>query len=445
MALSGLDIYKLLPKTNCKQCGFATCLAFAMQMAKKASSVDNCPFISQEAKDKIISASLPPIKSVKIESRSGELTLGGEKVLFRHEEKFFNPCAIGIVIDDDLSEAKLIEKIADIKRLSFERVGEILTVDVIGLKYSGIDKDKYISSLKVIVNNCDFAVALICDDLEIIKKAVEVSNGRFLIVYCFGKAFDLEKLSSLNNRDNLSFVIVEKDLDSLSLLTEQSEKLKFKYIIIDTGEKSLSDKLWDLTQIRRLSLKKNIRSLGYPVSCIIEETDGESIINKASCYILKYASMVFVKTDAPEVIFPLLTLRQNIYSDPQKPLQVEPKSYAVGSVDKNSPVLVTTNFSLSYFTVLSEVEASRIPSYIISVDTEGMSVLTAWAAEKLTPESITKAIKKDNIEDKVDHKKIVIPGYVSVMSGDLEEKSGWQVTVGPKEASGIPSFLKKYK
>ncbi len=445
MALSGLDIYKLLPKTNCKKCGFATCLAFAMQLAKKASSVENCPFISQEAKDKIISASLAPIKSISLESRCGELILGGEKVLFRHEEKFFNPCAIGIIFEDSLSEAKLIEKISDVKRLSFERVGEILTVDVVALKYSGIDAGKYIDSFKAIINNCDFVVALICDDTDVIKKVVEIANGRDLIIYCFGKEFDIEKFSHFASNKNLSFVLVAEDLDSLNILTLKCEQLKFKNLLIDTGEKNLSDKLWDLTQIRRLSLKKHIRSLGYPVSCIIEQTSPEAIINKASCYILKYASMILVKSDAPEVIFPLLTLRQNIYSDPQKPLQVEPKSYAVGQVDKDSPVLVTTNFSLSYFTVLSEVEASRVPSYIVSVDTEGMSVLTAWAAEKLTPESITKALEKDNIKDKVDHKKLVIPGYVSVMSGDLQEKSGWQVTVGPKEASGIPSFLKKYK
>ena len=164
---------------------------------------------------------------------------------------------------------------------------------------------------------------------------------------------------------------------------------------------------------------------------------------EAGVCIAKYASIVLIKTVESWQTLALLTLRQNIYTDPQKPLQVEPKAYTIGQVSEQSPLLVTTNFSLTYYTVLGEVEASKIPSYILSVDTEGMSVLTAWAAEKFTPEKIAESLEKSGIKEKIKHNQLIIPGYVSVMSGDLEEKSGWKVTVGPKEASGIPSFLKK--
>jgi acetyl-CoA decarbonylase/synthase complex subunit gamma len=211
---------------------------------------------------------------------------------------------------------------------------------------------------------------------------------------------------------------------------------------LDTGIKAISDKIWDLTQIRRQALKKSNRSLGYPILTIIDKSDPYEEAIEAATYIAKYAGIVLIKNTATGEVLALLTLRQNIYTDPQKPLQIEPKLYPIGQVNDKSPVLVTTNFSLSYYTVLGEVEASKIPSYILSVDTEGMSVLTAWAAEKFTPEKISQSLNKFSVKDAVEHNRLIIPGYVAVMSGDLEEQSGWKVVVGPKEAAGIPSFLK---
>jgi acetyl-CoA decarbonylase/synthase complex subunit gamma len=212
--------------------------------------------------------------------------------------------------------------------------------------------------------------------------------------------------------------------------------------VLDTGKKAVSEKIWDLTQIRRLALKKNNRNLGYPALVVVDNTDPYEEAMEAAAYISKYAGMVLIRGIEQWEALALLTLRQNIYTDPQKPLQIEPKLYHIGQVTEKSPVLVTTNFSLSYYTVLGEVEASKVPSYIISVDTEGMSVLTAWAAEKFTPEKISITIQKFGVEGTVKHKNLIIPGYVAVMSGDLEEQSGWKIIVGPKEAAGIPSFLK---
>jgi acetyl-CoA decarbonylase/synthase complex subunit gamma len=211
---------------------------------------------------------------------------------------------------------------------------------------------------------------------------------------------------------------------------------------LDTGEKPLTEKIWDLTQIRRQALKKSVRSLGFPAITVVENSDYYAEMMEAATCIARYAGIILIKSDLPWLALSLLTLRQNLYTDPQKPLQIEPKLYSIGQADDNSPLLVTTNFSLSYYTVLSEVEASKVPSHILSVDTEGMSVLTAWAAEKFNAERISAAMLKSSAASSVSHKRLIIPGYVAVMSADLEEQSGWKVIVGPKEAAGIPSFLK---
>jgi acetyl-CoA decarbonylase/synthase complex subunit gamma len=278
-------------------------------------------------------------------------------------------------------------------------------------------------------------------DLEALKEALAVTKDRRPLVYG-ADAQNFAKISSLAKEFNVPLVASAKDLDGLSNLTQELNKLGINDLILDTGKKKIKDKLWDLTQTRRLALKKSNRSLGYPVLTVVENNDPYQEIIEAATYVLKYASIVLIKGFENWQVLSLLTVRQNIYTDPQKPLQIEPKVYAIGQVNKNSPVLVTTNFSLTYYTVVGEVEASKVPSYIMSVDTEGMSVLTAWAAEKFTPEKITDSIKKFAVTDMVADKKLVIPGYVAVMSGDLEELSGWKVVVGPKEASGIPSFLK---
>ncbi|MCX5712214.1 MAG: acetyl-CoA decarbonylase/synthase complex subunit gamma [Candidatus Omnitrophica bacterium] len=240
----------------------------------------------------------------------------------------------------------------------------------------------------------------------------------------------------------LPVVASAADLDSLSKLTQDLLSKGVNDIVIDTGDKPVKDKIWDLTQIRRQALKKANRSLGFPVLTIAQDNDLYLEAMKAATYISKYASIVLIGGVEPEETLALLTLRQNIYTDPQKPLQIESKIYAIGAVTDKSPLMVTTNFSLSYYTVLGEVEACKIPCYIMSVNTEGMSVLTAWAAEKFTPEKIAESLNKFEASNLVKHKKLIIPGYVAVMSGDLQDQSGWEIIVGPKEAAGLPSFLK---
>jgi len=440
MALSGLEIYKLLPKTNCRQCGFPTCLAFAMQLAKKAVSPDKCPFLTEEAKKILEESSLPPIRLVTIGKEESQIQIGDETVLFRHEEKFRHPTGIGIIIDDDLSDKEIFERIQKIKTIDFERVGQRLKIDLIAIRNKS-SEDKFLKVVNLLAKENSFALVLMSENKATLKKALDlVKDLRPLIYKATSK--NLLEFASLGKEYNLALVVSGKDLDELSELTKDLNKQSLNDLVLEIEDSSFLEILWKLTQIRRLALKKKERSLGYPTLVVIENLDKDLAVLFAVSFIAKYAGIVLLDIFSPEELLGILTLRQNIYTDPQKPLQVEPKLYPVGTVNKNSPVLITTNFSLTYYTVLGEVEASKVGSYILSVNTEGMSVLTAWAAEKFTAETITQSIEKANLKDVVSHKRLIIPGYVAIMSGELEEKSGWQVMVGPKEASGIPAFLK---
>ena len=440
MALSGLDIYKLLPKTNCRQCGLATCLAFAMQLAKKALSIEKCPFVSVEAKATLEEQALPPIKPITLGSSDLNFELGNETVMFRHEEKFRNPAGMGFIIDDNLSDIEISMRLEKINRLKFERVGQLLEVNLIAIKQNS-DVKRFLETTRLVLSNTPLPIMLMSSDMLALRQAAEAAKTRKPLLYSATED-NFAQVALIAREFGLPLVVFAQDIDGLMYLTKQLNALGVKDLILDTGEKSVADKIWDLTQLRRQALKRSNRALGYPSLAIVNKADAYEEAMEATAYIAKYAGIVLIKGLESWQVLSILTLRQNIYTDPQKPLQIEPKLYPVGGATEKSPVLITTNFSLSYYTVLGEVEASKVPSYILSVDTEGMSVLTAWAAEKFNAESITKSLDKFSVKDVVRHKNLIIPGYVAILSGDLEEQSGFKVIVGPKEAAGIPAFLK---
>ncbi len=440
MALSGLDIYKLLPKTNCRQCGLATCLAFAIQLAKKAVTIEKCPFISPESKSALEAHALPPIKLVSLGSGESKLEIGNETVMFRHEEKFRNPAGLGFIIDDNLKDEEIKLRLEKINQLKFERVGQKLEVNLVAVKQNK-DAKRFLEATKLVLNNIALPLMLVSSDPASLRQAAEVAGERRPLLYGATKD-NFAQIGPIAKEFDLPLVAVEQDIDKLAQLTGELNALGVNNLILDTGPKPVLEKIWDLTQIRRQALKKLNRALGYPTLAIVEAADFYEEAIEAAAYITKYAGLVLIKGVQTWEALSILTLRQNIYTDPQKPLQIEPKLYPIGQASEKSPVLVTTNFSLTYYTVLGEVEASKIPSYILSVDTEGMSVLTAWAAEKFNAQSVTRSLEKFGVKDAVKHKNLIIPGYVAVMSGDLEEQSGFKVIVGPKEAAGIPAFLK---
>jgi len=438
MTLTGLEIYKLLPKTNCKECGFPTCLAFAMALAAKKVSLESCPYVSEETKRILAEAAEPPIRTITIAEK---YKIGGETVLFRHEKTFFNPCLIGVLIKDTFNDDIISDRIKKFKNLEFDRVGQKVRPELLLIKSEQDNVDRIKNILSQVDTN--IVVGLISKNSSVIEEILKIKK-----LHLIGLAennSELEKFVNIAKQNSIPLMVSGENLQEIvSVVNTIVQNFGYRELILNLPVKNYVQLTEDLTQVRRLALKKNFRPLGYPTSVIIESEDVTTTLSYASLAILKYGSIVVVNTAEPEVHLPLITLRLNIYTDPQKPVTVEPKLYKIGGEPKeDSPLLVTTNFSLTYYSVEPEILNSKIPSWLLIVDTDGLSVLTAWAAEKFTAEKVVEAIKKENVENYVKHKKIIIPGYVAVMSGKLNDLlPDWEVIVGPKEASGIPKFLK---
>lgn len=441
MALTGLQIYKLLPRTNCGDCNFPTCMAFAMQLAAKKVSLDQCPHVSEEAKRLLSEASAPPMKLVSIGTGHNKLEIGQETVLFRHKEKFYHPTGIAILLEDSLSDDKLDGKINSISKLKFTRVGEEIGVNLVALKHTSTDAEKYTRLASKVQEKTGLSLILICQEPSILDTTLKVVGEKRPLIYAANKE-NFENMASLAKRYNCPLSVYAENLEELADLTQNIKKLGVDDLILDPGARETAKALSELTKLRRLAVEKVFRPLGYPTIIFTSEDDPFQEVAQAATYICKYAGIVVIKADAPWQILPLLTVRQNIYTDPQIPNAVEARLYEIGSVTNESPVIVTTNFSLTYFTVESEVENSKIPTYISVVDTEGLGVLNAYAGDKWSPEKIAKTLEKQKAREKVNHNTVIIPGLVAVFRAELIDEFGWNVIVGPEEAARIPTFLK---
>lgn len=438
MGLTGLEIFKQLPKTNCKECGQPTCLAFAMQLAAGKASLDACPYVSDEAKANLESASAPPVALAKIGTGEKELQIGNETVLYRHEKRFEHPCGIAIAVSD---KEDVEAKVAEINKLVFDRVGQIHQVNLVAVVNDSGDAGTFADAVKAAQDNTEYPLVLVSEDVATIEKALEVSAAKKPLVYG-ATAENADAMIELAKKNEVPLAVKAKNLDELEELSKKVTSAGCKNIVLDPGSSEVNDILFDQTQIRRGALNR-FRPFGFPTMTFVDNDDPIQAIVDASVAIAKYSGIVIIRTADPAEVLPLITLRLNIYTDPQKPIAVESKIYETGSPDKESPIFITTNFSLTYFCVEGDVDAGRISSYILPVDTDGTSALTAWAAGKFTPEKIAETVKKSGIGDMVSHKKLIIPGGVAVLSGELEEISGWEVLVGPRESSGIPAFIKQ--
>ncbi|MBI4834833.1 MAG: acetyl-CoA decarbonylase/synthase complex subunit gamma [Planctomycetes bacterium] len=441
MALTGLDIYKMLPKTNCGKCGVPTCLAFAMSLASKKASLDKCPDVSAEAKNKLDSASMPPIQLVTIGTGDNKVEIGNETVLFRHEQTFYHPTGLAVEIADSLSASDITAKVKSVNALEFDRVGKKVKFELIAVTDKSNNPDKFAEAAKTVAANSKLAIILVSTNPAVMEAGVKLCEDRRPLLYG-ANAENYQAMAELARKYKCPLGVSGKNLDDLAELTTKITALGIKELVINPGSTELPKLLSDITQIRRLALKKTFRPLGFPIILFAPAVDTYQSVLFAGTFIAKYAGIVVMPEASLWQGLALVSLRQNIYTDPQKPIQVESKIYPVGNVTDQSPVLVTTNFSLTYFTVQPEIEASKVPTYIVVVNTEGMSVLTAFAADKFNEKIIAKAIADYKVSEVVKHKKLIIPGYVAVLSGKLEAESGWQVMVGPREASAIPSYLK---
>ncbi len=442
MALTGLDIFKLLPKTNCKKCGMPTCLAFAMALAQKRAKLDDCPDVSQEAKDKLAAAAAPPMRKVVFGAGEAEVQIGRETVVFRHEEKFYSPTVLGATVSDKLTGDELTKRIEAVNALQFERIGTKIGAGAVAVVNDSGSSDAFAKTAAAVKEKCELAMILVSNSPEAMAAAVaQVKDAVPLLSHAsLDTASEMAKIA----KDNGCPLVAKAE--SIEDLAELSEKIKaegVEDIVLSLESPGLREKLFDHSKVRVLGLKKVFRPLGYPMISFVTDGDADAQTASAISLICKYSGVVIVDTVEPYAFLAMLTTVMNVFTDPQKPVQVEPKVYPIGEPDQNSPVMFTTNFSLTYYTVESDVEASRIPSYILVVDTEGTSVLTAYSGDKLNEKTVADAMAKFGVEDLVKHRKLIIPGYVAVMSGKLEEATNWEVMVGPRECSMLPKYLQE--
>jgi len=440
MALTGLDIYKKLPKQNCKECGLPTCLAFAMKVAAGQAGLDQCPRLSDDARGELGEASAPPQRLIKIGTGDAAVEIGQETVLFRHEEKFHHGTAVALTLSDKGDAAALSAACETFKKLAFTRVGETLHPHMIALMNDSGAAEKFAAAAKVVAGAVDVPVVLVGTREAVEAAATGPLAGKKPLLYCRGEVA-ADALAELAKKADAP-LCVAGNLEQVADAVEALNKLGVKDVVISAGPYEPAGTLDFLTRSRRAALRKKFRPLGCPVLAIAIGEDKAAAALDACIYTAKYAGVVISDAWEPHLLVPILTTRQNIYTDPQKPVQVEAKLYDIGEVTPDSPLLVTTNFSLSYYSVEAEAEASRIGCRILAVDTEGTSVLTAWAADKFNAETITAALKKCNAESLVSHRKLILPGHVAVLAASVTDESGWEVLIGPKDATGIAPFLK---
>ena len=442
MALTGLEIFKLLPKTNCKKCGMPTCLAFAMALAQKRAKLEDCPDVSDEAKEKLAAAAAPPMRKVLFGGTDNRVQVGQETVMFRHEEKFHNPAVLGVTVSDKLTGQDLKKRIESINALQFERVGTQIGVKAIAVINDSGSAGAFAEAAAAVKDSSDLALILVTQSPD----AMSAAAGRVrqaMPLLASARPDTAQAMAKIAKANGCPLVAGAESVEALAELSEKIKAEGVEDIVLNLEASSLRDQLYNLSRMRALALKKAFRPLGYPTMYFVNDGDADTQAASAISLICKYSGIVVVDTAEPYALLSVLTAVMNIFTDPQKPVQVEPKVYPIGEPDANSPLMFTTNFSLTYYTVESDVEASRVPSYILVVDTEGTSVLTAYSGDKLNEKTVAEAMAKHNVEKLVKHRKLIIPGYVAVMSGKLEEATNWEVMVGPRECSMLPKYLQE--
>ena len=444
MGLSGIQIFKMTPKKNCKECGCPTCMAFSMKVAQGAMDISQCPHMSEDALAQLSEATAPPMKTVKIGAGENEFSLGGETVLFRHEKTYVSKTRYAVSLCSCMDDAAIDAKLAEIPKVDYERIGERMFAELVYVNYAAdTDKDRYVEIVKKAAA-LNRTLILGCKDVELAKAALEVCKEAKPVLNG-ADASNYAEMSAVATEAGVVLGVTGKDLNELYDTVAALEKAGNKNLILDVGTASIKEVYGNAVQIRRAAVKDQDRTFGYPTLVNVAAlAHGDRVMQQAllSMFTMKYGSIVVVETLDYAEALPLFGLRQNVFTDPQKPMKVEPGIYALNGADENSLCLTTVDFALTYFVVSGELERSGVPCNLIISDAGGLSVLTAWAAGKLSSTSVAKYIQ-ENVEDKVKCRKLVIPGKVAVLKGDLEAKlPGWEIIVAPLEAVQLVKFLK---
>ncbi|MDR1580014.1 MAG: acetyl-CoA decarbonylase/synthase complex subunit gamma [Synergistaceae bacterium] len=440
MALKGLDIFKLTPKTNCKDCGIPTCMAFAMKVAQGTVALEACPHMSEEALATIGAATAPPMKSLKIGAGERAYQLGGETVLFRHDKTFVSKCLYGVAVKPQDADKVLPE----ILKIDYERISERMYVELLFVEYAG-DKDAFLETVKK-AQAAGRTLVLSVPDPGAADEALELTKGQNPLL-CGADASNYEQMSAAARRHGVALGVSGKDLDELYDTILALEKLDSKNLVIDVTGASVKDTFSNAVQMRRAAIKDGDRSCGYPSIVNLEKLapgDTNMQLALASVFTLKYGSIIILGGMSYAQALPLYGLRQNIFTDPQKPMTVSPGVYPINGADENAVCATTVDFALTYFIVSGELERSGVPVNLLISDAGGYSVLTAWAAGKLSAASLEKFFRENGIGDKIKNRTLLIPGKVAVLKGEIEESlPGWNILVAPNEAVGLVKYMKE--
>lgn len=449
MALKGAEIKNMLPeggKKNCKECGFPTCFAFAMKLASGAITLDKCPHLDPAIKAELEEAMAPPQKLVAIGTGDNALNIGNEEVLYRHDKTFVNACGFALAISDNDSDDIVDQKIQKIKDLEFERVGLTLKANLLAPVFESGNRDKFVALVKKIAEKSNRGMVIISEDTDALFAARDAVADKKPLIYPITKD-NIDKAIPEIKKSPTPVGVRAASVEELIPLTEKLNAEGIDNCVLDSGARKTQDLIKDQTFMRRAALKQGERSLGYPTiafPCMMTKDKMEEVVI-ASVALVKYAGIIVLSDMTKETLQPLLVQRLNIYTDPRMPMTVEEKIYEIGEPTEDSPVLISTNWALTYFIVSSEIEGAKVPVHLLVKDAEGLGVLTAWAAGKFNGDNIGPFVKNSGIESKVKNKKLVLPGKVARIKGEVEDAlPGWEIVVGPREASGITGWLPDY-
>lgn len=436
---TAIEIFKFLPKKNCGECKHPTCLAFAMALANNKAKVEDCPYISEEGKRTLAASSAPPIRLVKVGAGRNSLEIGDETEIYRHEKKFCHPTRYSVILDDTIADDELEARTLSVNRTKFERVGQIMAADMVAVRQASGDGKRFARAVAVVAESTDLPLLLMSHDAEALREAARPIAAKVPLLHAATQE-NWQAMTAVAKELRCPLVVREdRGLNELADLVALVKAGGVEDIVLDFGATTLRELLERSTVVRKVSVKRTFRGLGYPVLVLAL---GPQSMLMATLATMKYGSIVAMEELRPEQALPLFVLRQNIYTDPQVPIQVKPDLYPVNNPGENAPILFTTNFSLTYFTVLADIEKSKVPAWLLVVDTEGLSVLTAYAAGKLSAEHVQKGLEKSEAKVRSKTGTLIIPGMVARLAAKLGEVTGMKVLVGPKESSGLPKFLK---
>lgn len=446
MAVKGTDLVKLMPKRQgCKDCGFPTCFAFAMKLATGGTEVGACKYLSDEVRAQIEELLAPPIRPITIGQGAKALAIGDEEVMYRHEKTFFHQPGIGCLISDTEDAKEQERKIKAVKEMQFLWIGRMLKADLAVLQCASGDKGKFSALVKRAAEIGEgLPMVLIADEIDLLLAGLEAcGKERKPLLYAVTEKNIDEAIGKLAGLE-VPVAVKADSLEKIAALTEKLKEAGLPDLVLDPGSRTQWEAVRDQILIRRAALKQGFKPLGYPTitfPCQMAD-DPRKELAIAAALLTRYAGIICLSDLREDVLFPLVVLRMNIYTDPRVPMAVEAKIYEINQPTDTSPVLITTNFALTYFSVANEIEATKVPAYLAIQDTEGLSVLTSWSTGKFNGETAGAFIKKSGLEGKTKNRNIVIPGLLARIKGELEDElPGWKIVVGPREAAGISSFL----